>query len=181
VARGLVAALHDFPRELRVAGHRLADHVGGHLDVLAIPEVEKARDAFLDAVVVPGLDRQVRVSRIERREGAFRSPFRLGAGLELHGDGDGEACALRPERSFRVLRPAHASPPATFANVSVMDGGFSLAIRVRCSPHSRRAYLFGAVPISSMPPPSLQRHRRRKRLHRPCNPDRCSDVSRAGG
>src|SRR4051794_9658970 len=65
-------------------------------------EVEQARDAFLDAVVVPLLNGQVCVFRVERREGAFRAPFRLGASLELHGNGDGEACAIRPERALRV-------------------------------------------------------------------------------
>ena len=65
-------------------------------------EVKQARDAFLDAVGVPLLSGQVGVFGVERREGAFRAPFRLGAGLELHGNGDGEAHAVGPERSFRV-------------------------------------------------------------------------------
>src|SRR5260370_6342156 len=83
---------------------------------LRIPEVEQARDAFLDAVVVPGLDRQVRVSRIERREGAFRSPFRFGASLALPGEGNRGACRPPPQPSPPEALPAHTPPPATLSN-----------------------------------------------------------------
>ena len=81
-------ALNNFLREIRMLLNCLTYHVGRDFDANPVPQIEQARNAFLETIVIPFLRGQIGILRIERWKGAASSSFGLGAGFELHGDGN---------------------------------------------------------------------------------------------
>src|SRR5882762_1590457 len=96
-----MAAVHNLLGKGRVLLDGLTDHVRAHLDADPVPQVEQARNAFLETIVVPFLYGQVRVFRIKRWKGTTGSSFGLSACFELHGNRDDEPCFLRPKTLSR--------------------------------------------------------------------------------
>ncbi len=81
-----MTAVDNFLRQGRMFLDSLADHVRSHFDSNPIPQIEEARNPFLETVVVPFLDGQIRIFRVKRWKGTTRSSFGLGASFELHRD-----------------------------------------------------------------------------------------------
>ncbi len=100
MGRQFMAARSNRFRQFRVLERRFADHMRGDLDAGAIPQVEHPPQAFLVAIIKPGLRRQIRITLGQRRAGerTFRA-FGLTAGFELHRHRDHQLRTVRP-RAF---------------------------------------------------------------------------------
>lgn len=150
MAGSFVAALHDVPGQRWLALRRFTDHVRRHLDVVLVPQVEHAWHAFPVAVGKPGIGSQVgghAGREVNLGEGTVGALSRLPAGLELHGNGNNEPRAARPElawshRSFacfgrgRRLRLGHCGqdrPPAAAMPARVMEDRRLLALVSDCA------------------------------------------------
>jgi hypothetical protein len=59
--RRFMAAANNLFRQLRVSFDSLTDHVRCHLNACAVPQVEQAWNAFLETILVPFLDGQIRI------------------------------------------------------------------------------------------------------------------------
>src|SRR6267378_3387075 len=85
VPGGFMSPFDNFLCKIRMLLNCLTDHMRSYFDSDAVPQIEHTRNAFLETIVVPFLNGEIGVFRIERWKGTTGSSFGLSACFELHG------------------------------------------------------------------------------------------------
>ena len=94
----LVTTIDDLCGNIGMPAYRVTNHEGRHLDSVLVHQIQDPWHTFACTVFIERVLSQIRES-VQNRfgDGSSGAADRLTPRLELHGHGDRQACAFRPE------------------------------------------------------------------------------------